>query len=205
MTYWDTDGHSDMNLSPSYKPPSLPLTLFPFATPSKHPSITLHSSTHYTLTTMTLSIELPVCGRPPAQNLQILPMSHHRFLPRRNGPWCHLWRIQTRTHRHMACTTDNSHLQWVGILPLLASQLCQLQSVTVVSLDIFQTGVSSTRERKWFIERERKWFIETGHTITIIGQIHCHLLDWYTVRLYQQTPISFPRLEHTHTICMCMF
>ena len=151
-------------------------------------------------------------------------MSLHRFLPQRNGPWCHLWRIQTPTHRHMALTADNSHLQWVGVLSLLASQLCQLQmlaSMTVVMLDIFQTSVTATREQMCFIETGltiTNWPDTLPSVDTTTRALLANTLFFFLSRAQTHTDThthTHVCLEHTHTrlswvcvgvgVCVCVF
>ena len=50
--------------------------------------------------------------------------------------------------------------------------VCHVGSHSVIALDIFQTGVTAIR---W-----RKWFMETGQTITVTGQIHGFLCHYHT-------------------------
>ena len=59
----------------------------------------------------------------------------------------------------------------------------------MIVLDIFQTGVTSTRRPKWFME--------TGQTIKEISQVHGHL--YYNSSSTSKCPAPFPCLEHTHT------
>ena len=46
----------------------------------------------------------------------------------------------------------------------------QITLFTVITLEIFQTGVTSITSIRW-----QMWFTETGQIITVTGQIHGRL------------------------------